>query len=56
MKKLLRSPVPRAQSLLSQQNGYTQPAASGRSLSRDKARWLQTLVMLPLYLECLAIC
>ena len=29
MKKLLRSPVPRAQSLLSQQNRYTQPAASG---------------------------
>ena len=44
MKKLLRSPVPRAQSLLSQQNRYTQPAASGQSLSRDiKAKWLQTL-------------
>ena len=76
MKKLLRSPVPRAQSLLSQQNRYTQPAALQKHVSlaglarettcclwlepvsRDKAKWLQTLVMLPLYLECpsLAIC
>ena len=52
MKKLLRSPVPRAQSLLSQQNRYT----LSQNLSRERPSTLiAILVMLPLYLECLAI-